>query len=158
MTVSQDAGAPAPGGAGVWIVLPTYNEAENLTPVIAAILRALPSATILVVDDASPDGTGDLADGLAAVDPRILVRHRRAKQGLGRAYLDGFQIALEGGARTIVQMDADFSHDPAIVPTSSSAPATRRVAASSIGASADASCRAVAACSPEPSWAFPRTT
>jgi dolichol-phosphate mannosyltransferase len=116
MTVSQDAGAPAPGGAGVWIVLPTYNEAENLTPVIAAILRALPSATILVVDDASPDGTGDLADGLAAVDPRILVRHRRAKQGLGRAYLDGFQIALEGGARTIVQMDADFSHDPATLP------------------------------------------
>jgi dolichol-phosphate mannosyltransferase len=116
MTVSQDSGAPAPDGAGVWIVLPTYNEAENLTPVAAAILRALPSATLLVVDDGSPDGTGELADGLAAEDARIRVRHRPAKQGLGRAYLDGFQIALDGGARTIVQMDADFSHDPATLP------------------------------------------
>ena len=68
-----------------------------------------PGATLLVVDDGSPDGTGDLADGLAAADPRVRVRHRPAKQGLGRAYLDGFGIALAGGAAIVVQMDADWS-------------------------------------------------
>ena len=103
-------------GAGTWVVLPTYDEAENVGPVTAAILEALPEAHILVVDDGSPDGTGDIADGLAAVDQRIRVRHRAAKQGLGRAYLDGFGIALEGGASVVVQMDADFSHDPATLP------------------------------------------
>jgi dolichol-phosphate mannosyltransferase len=103
-------------GAGTWVVLPTYDEAENLGPITAAILAALPGARVLVVDDDSPDGTGDIADGLAAADPRIRVRHRAAKQGLGRAYLDGFRIALEGGASIIVQMDADFSHDPAVLP------------------------------------------
>ena len=82
----------------------------------AAILAVLPAATLLVVDDGSPDGTGQLADALAAADPRIRVRHRPAKQGLGRAYLDGFGVALAGGAATIVQMDADFSHDPAALP------------------------------------------
>jgi dolichol-phosphate mannosyltransferase len=69
-----------------------------------------------VVDDSSPDGTGRLADELAAADPRVRVLHRVAKQGLGRAYLDGFARALEGGATTVVQMDADFSHDPATLP------------------------------------------
>ena len=68
------------------------------------------------MDDGSPDGTGELADALAAADPRVRVRHRRAKQGLGRAYLDGFAVALDGGAERIVQMDADFSHDPAVLP------------------------------------------
>ncbi len=101
---------------GPWVVLPTYNEAENLTDIAAAILVALPSATLLVVDDGSPDGTGDLADGLAAADPRVQVRHRKAKEGLGRAYLDGFGVALDGGAQLIVQMDADWSHDPARLP------------------------------------------
>ncbi len=100
-------------GTGAWIVLPTYNEADNIGPIAAAILAAAPGATLLVVDDGSPDGTGRLADGLAAADGRIRVRHRPAKQGLGRAYLDGFGIALAGGARSIVQMDADWSHDPA---------------------------------------------
>jgi len=100
-------------GAGAWIVLPTYNEADNLGSIAAAILAAAPGATLLVVDDGSPDGTGTLADELAAADPRIRVRHRPAKQGLGRAYLDGFGIALAGGARFVVQMDADWSHDPA---------------------------------------------
>ena len=71
---------------------------------------------MLVVDDGSPDGTGAIADGLAAADPRIRVRHRAAKQGLGRAYLDGFAIALEGGASSVIQMDADFSHDPDALP------------------------------------------
>jgi len=103
-------------GTGAWVVLPTYDEAENLPGVAAAILDALPGATLLVVDDASPDGTGVLADGLAAGDPRVRVRHRAGKQGLGRAYLDGFRVALDGGAAAIVQMDADWSHDPAVLP------------------------------------------
>jgi len=108
--------APPAEGDGVWIVLPTYDEAENIEPMAAAILATLPAATLLVVDDDSPDGTGRLADALAAGDPRIRVRHRSLKQGLGRAYLDGFTIALAGGATTIVQMDADFSHDPGALP------------------------------------------
>ena len=103
-------------GTGTWVVLPTYDEAENIGPIAAAILDALPGATLLVVDDGSPDGTGRLADDLAATDPRIRVRHRAAKQGLGRAYLDGFRAALDGGASQVVQMDADFSHDPAVLP------------------------------------------
>ena len=105
-----------PSGTGTWIVLPTYDEADNIGPVSAAILASLPGATLLVVDDDSPDGTGHLADELAAADPRIRVRHRVAKQGLGRAYLDGFGVALAGGAERVVQMDADFSHDPAELP------------------------------------------
>ena len=91
---------PSASGAGVWVVLPTYHEAENIGPISAAILAALPAATLLVVDDGSPDGTGDLADDLAAADPRVRVLHRPSKQGLGRAYLDGFGVALDGGART----------------------------------------------------------
>jgi dolichol-phosphate mannosyltransferase len=113
------AGGPDHGstpGDGVWVVLPTYQEAENIGLIAAAILEALPAATLLVVDDGSPDGTGDLADGLAAADPRVRVLHRPVKQGLGRAYLDGFGRALDGGARFVVQMDADFSHDPAALP------------------------------------------
>ena len=108
--------APIAVGTGCWIVLPTYNEADNLGSIAVAILEHMPGATLLVVDDGSPDGTGRIADELAAVDARIRVRHRPAKQGLGRAYLDGFGVALDGGARTIVQMDADWSHDPAVLP------------------------------------------
>jgi dolichol-phosphate mannosyltransferase len=107
-----DAAATAVG-TGAWIVLPTYNEADNLAPISTAILAAAPGATLLIVDDGSPDGTGRIADGLAGADARILVRHRPAKQGLGRAYLDGFGLALGAGARFVVQMDADWSHDPA---------------------------------------------
>jgi dolichol-phosphate mannosyltransferase len=103
-------------GAGAWVVLPTYNEAENVGPISSAILAALPAVTLLVVDDESPDGTGRIADDLASADPRIRVLHRAAKQGLGRAYLDGFATALAGGATTVIQMDADFSHDPAALP------------------------------------------
>lgn len=98
------------------MVLPTYNEIENLPPIAAAILTSLPDATLLVVDDNSPDGTGELADSLAAADPRVQVRHRTAKQGLGPAYLDGFGVALAQGAGFVIQMDADFSHDPAALP------------------------------------------
>jgi dolichol-phosphate mannosyltransferase len=104
-------------GNSTWVVVPTYNEADNIRPLTAAVLAALPDATILVVDDSSPDGTGQIADELAAADRRIRVRHRAAKQGLGRAYLDGFSVALTGGAGIVVQMDADFSHDPAAVPS-----------------------------------------
>ncbi len=107
---------PSAPGSGVWVVLPTYNEAENLGPISSAILAALPGVTLLVVDDDSPDGTGRLADELAATQPGVRVLHRAAKQGLGRAYLEGFARALEGGAEVVVQMDADFSHDPATLP------------------------------------------
>ena len=118
----QASGAPTGGSpgdalyAGTWVVLPTYNEAENLESIAAAILESLPGATLLVVDDNSPDGTGALADSLAGRDPRVRVLHRPAKQGLGRAYIDGFRIALDGGAGRVVQMDADGSHDPEILP------------------------------------------
>jgi dolichol-phosphate mannosyltransferase len=112
-TANSLANDPSPTGAGIWVVLPTYNEADNLAGIAAAILAAAPSATLLVVDDGSPDGTGRLADEMATTDLRIRVRHRPAKQGLGRAYLDGFRIALAGGASIVIQMDADWSHDPA---------------------------------------------
>jgi dolichol-phosphate mannosyltransferase len=118
-TPSPQTGAPLadpPTGSGAWVILPTYDEAENIGPIASAILEALPGAVLLVVDDGSPDGTGGIADELAAADPRIRVRHRPAKQGLGRAYLDGFGIALGEGARFVIQMDADFSHDPAVLP------------------------------------------
>ncbi len=107
---------PASSHGAVWVVLPTYNEIENLPVISAAILAALPTATLLVVDDNSPDGTGALADRLAASDPRIRVRHRQAKQGLGPAYLDGFRVALSDGAANVIQMDADGSHDPGSLP------------------------------------------
>lgn len=104
-------------GRGVCVVLPTYNELENLAPIVAAILEALPEAQLLVVDDNSPDGTGQLADTLAATDPRVQVLHRAAKEGLGVAYRHGFRWALERPeVRAVVQMDADFSHDPRDLP------------------------------------------
>jgi dolichol-phosphate mannosyltransferase len=102
---------------GTWVVMPTYDEAENLPGIAAAVLAILPAATLLVVDDRSPDGTGELADKLAQDEPRIRVRHRAGKEGLGKAYLDGFQVALDGGASSLVQMDADWSHDPAVLPS-----------------------------------------
>jgi dolichol-phosphate mannosyltransferase len=105
------------GGKGVVVVLPTYNERENLERIGEAILAALPEAQLLVVDDSSPDGTGTLADTMAALEPRLHVLHRAAKEGLGVAYRDGFRWALaRGETRAVVQMDADFSHDPADLP------------------------------------------
>ncbi|HYM52222.1 MAG TPA: polyprenol monophosphomannose synthase [Candidatus Dormibacteraeota bacterium] len=104
-------------GRGVCVVLPTYNERENLAPIVAAILEALPDAQVLVVDDNSPDGTGHLADTLAATEPRVQVLHRAAKEGLGAAYRHGFRWALDRpDVRAVVQMDADFSHDPRDLP------------------------------------------
>ncbi|MEO7669504.1 MAG: polyprenol monophosphomannose synthase [Polyangia bacterium] len=98
------------------IVIPTYNEREGLEAIIKAVRTAVPAATILVVDDASPDGTGALADTLAAGDPQVRVKHRAGKEGLGPAYIDAFLQALEEGWEYVVQMDADFSHDPGDVP------------------------------------------
>src|SRR5689334_24249348 len=101
---------------GTWVVLPTYNEIENLPNVVPAILAALPGSTLLIVDDSSPDGTGELADKMAADDPHVQVMHRTAKQGLGKAYIAGFKAALDKGAQRIVQMDSDGSHDPKYLP------------------------------------------
>jgi dolichol-phosphate mannosyltransferase len=100
-----------------WVILPTYNEAENLERVVNAVLERLPdSGRVLVVDDNSPDGTGDIADQLTASNKSISVLHRRRKEGLGPAYLAGFHVALDSGAQRIIEMDADFSHDPAYLP------------------------------------------
>lgn len=100
-----------------WLVLPTYNEADNLEALVAAALANLPSdARVLVVDDNSPDGTGRIADRLAAEEEQVEVLHRRHKEGLGPAYLDGFRRALEAGAGFVIEMDCDFSHDPADLP------------------------------------------
>ena len=98
------------------VILPTYNERDNLPQIAPAILQAAP-VDILVVDDGSPDGTGALADEMAARDPRVHVLHRAKKEGLGRAYLAGFAKALADGYARIIEMDADFSHDPAVLPS-----------------------------------------
>jgi len=100
----------------VWIILPTYNEAETILGVIAA-LRSQLEAEILVVDDHSPDGTGALIDSERRHDQHLHSIHRPGKMGLGSAYQDGFRYALDHGANVIVQMDADGSHDPQLVPS-----------------------------------------
>jgi dolichol-phosphate mannosyltransferase len=99
-----------------WVILPTYNEAENLEPLVRALIDHEPELRVLVVDDASPDGTGLLADDLAEELDGVEVLHRPAKAGLGRAYVAGFTYALESGAAHVLEMDADGSHDPADVP------------------------------------------
>lgn len=98
------------------VVIPTYNERDNIERLTTEVLAKDSSIHILIVDDNSPDGTGELADGMAAVNDRIHVLHRQGKLGLGSAYRDGFRVALEQGADYIVEMDADFSHDPEILP------------------------------------------
>lgn len=98
------------------IIMPTYNERENLAEIIPAIMQAAPWANVLVVDDNSPDGTGQLADEMAAHDSRIKVLHRPGKQGLGTAYIQGFKMAIAHGFDRIFEMDADFSHDPKYLP------------------------------------------
>jgi dolichol-phosphate mannosyltransferase len=98
------------------IVIPTYNEREILTSIVEAVRDAVPTATVMVVDDNSPDGTGALADQLAAADGQVKVLHRPGKEGLGAAYRHAFRVALDEGWSRIVQMDADFSHDPKDVP------------------------------------------
>ena len=98
------------------VVIPTYNEIDNLEPITSAVLAVEPRADILVVDDNSPDGTGRLADQLAEKSQRLHVLHRQQKQGLGRAYLEAFSWALAKGYQLVVEMDADFSHDPKYLP------------------------------------------
>ena len=102
------------GGRGVLVVVPTYNEAENIGQIIDAVLGSLPEATVLVVDDGSPDGTGAIVAGRTG--PRVHLLERSGKQGLGRAYVAGFTWGLERGYARVVEMDADFSHDPADLP------------------------------------------
>src|SRR5262245_50685074 len=100
-----------------WLVVPTYNEAENIEPFVEAAGQMLPAGSkILIVDDGSPDGTGEIADRIAARREDVRVLHRPGKEGLGPAYVAGFREALAGGADLIVEMDADFSHEPAYLP------------------------------------------
>lgn len=100
----------------VVVVLPTYNERENLPGMLSRLRDSVPSASILVVDDNSPDGTGEIADGIAAADPQIKVLHRAGKEGLGAAYLAGFAWALQHDFEVIVESDADGSHRPEELP------------------------------------------
>ena len=100
---------PAPS---TLVIIPTYNEAENLEWITGRLLRAVPATDVLVVDDSSPDGTGGIADRIAAEEPRVSVVHRTAKAGLGAAYLHGFAVALERGYDVVGEMDADGSHQP----------------------------------------------
>ena len=98
------------------ICIPTYNERECVHTIVEGVRQAVPDATVMIVDDNSPDGTGRLADEMAARDPKVRVLHRTTKEGLGGAYLHAFRVALDEGWESIVQMDADFSHDPKDVP------------------------------------------
>lgn len=104
----------------VWVCIPTYDEAENVARTVGRTLAALERADVdghvLIVDDASPDGTGEIADGLAAEDPRVHVLHRAGKEGIGPAYRDGFRTALDAGADLVCEMDCDLSHDPDALP------------------------------------------
>jgi dolichol-phosphate mannosyltransferase len=107
--VSEDLGR-------VLVIVPTYDERENLRPIAERLSAAVPSADLLVVDDGSPDGTGQVADALAAQDPRVHVLHRTQKAGLGAAYTAGFRWARERGYDVVVEMDADGSHQPEQLP------------------------------------------
>jgi len=112
----SDAAGGQPLGR-VLVCIPTYNERENLPRVVARVRAAVPAADVLVLDDNSPDGTGDVADDLAAGDDAVRVLHRAGKEGLGAAYLAGFAWGLERGYDAIVEMDADGSHQPEQLPT-----------------------------------------
>jgi len=105
-----------PSGQGALICVPTYNERENIERIVPAIFERVGSAHVLVIDDGSPDGTGELADRMTAADPRVHVLHRESKQGLGRAYIAGFRWALARDYRFVIEFDADFSHDPGYLP------------------------------------------
>lgn len=111
---------PEPGPAvseRILVVVPTYNECNNVPAIVPRILQQHPGIDVLVVDDNSPDGTGKLADEMAAADPRVHVLHRPRKAGLGKAYIAGFGWALGQGYDLVIEMDADFSHDPKFLPT-----------------------------------------
>ncbi|MCB9728558.1 MAG: polyprenol monophosphomannose synthase [Deltaproteobacteria bacterium] len=104
------------GAPRALIIVPTYNELENLPLLVEAIFDVVPDVHLLVVDDGSPDGTGELADRIAAADGRVHVLHRAGKQGLGTAYIAGFRWALERDYPYVFEMDADFSHQPRYLP------------------------------------------
>ena len=98
------------------VVIPTYNERDNIERLVHEILAQNAGIDVLIIDDNSPDGTGEIVDGLAKTNPRIHILHRPGKLGLGSAYRDGFRYALDNGADQIIEMDADFSHDPSMLP------------------------------------------
>ncbi len=100
----------------VLVVIPTYNEAENIEEIIKKSLSVSPNVEILVVDDGSPDGTGDIVDKISKENPRVHLLRRPGKMGLGSAYVTGFKYALENGYEWVIEMDADFSHDPKDIP------------------------------------------
>jgi dolichol-phosphate mannosyltransferase len=114
--VTEPNPSAGPAANRIVIVMPTYNERQNLESIAGRVRVALPTADLLVVDDNSPDGTGDLADKLAEADPHVQVMHRTDKAGLGKAYIAGFGWALERGYDVIVEMDADGSHQPEHLP------------------------------------------
>jgi len=105
-----------PGEKRGLVITPTYNERENLSRLVPAILQRDSRLDVLIIDDASPDGTGELADAVARDDPRVHAMHRAGKLGLGTAYIEGFRWGLERGYEFLIEMDADFSHDPAHLP------------------------------------------
>jgi dolichol-phosphate mannosyltransferase len=105
-----------PGVGRVLVVVPTYNEADNIQTTVARVRGAVPAVDVLIADDNSPDGTGRIADGLAVADPHVRVLHRPGKQGLGAAYIAGFCWAREHGYEAVVEMDADGSHAPEELP------------------------------------------
>lgn len=107
---------PAAALGRVVMVVPTYNERDNLAWLVGRLREAVPAVDVLVVDDGSPDGTGEVADALAADDPQVSVLHRTAKAGLGAAYLHGFRVALDAGYDVVGEMDADGSHQPEQLP------------------------------------------
>lgn len=109
-------GAAGASVADTLVIVPTYNERDNLPEIVSAVHQHLPEADLLVVDDNSPDGTGALADNIAAHDPKVRVLHRQGKLGLGTAYIAGFRHALAHGYEYVFEMDCDFSHDPKYLP------------------------------------------
>jgi dolichol-phosphate mannosyltransferase len=97
-------------------LLPTYNERENIERIVPSVLEQLPSANVLIIDDNSPDGTGELADRMASNDERVHVLHRQRKQGLGKAYIAGFKWGMDRNFTHVIEFDADFSHNPKYLP------------------------------------------
>ena len=116
MAVAESGSEPRPPLGRVIVLIPTYNEAEALPTILGRLRSEVPDVDVLVIDDDSPDGTGEIADGYAERDPRVHVLHRGGKEGLGRAYLEGFGWALERGYDVLVEMDADGSHRPEHLP------------------------------------------
>ena len=112
----SDVAADEPHGDRVLVIIPTYDERENLPLIVGRLFAAVPTVHVLVADDSSPDGTGEIADGMAAADDRVHVLHRSTKNGLGAAYVAGFAWGLERGYQVLIEMDADGSHAPEQLP------------------------------------------